>query len=278
MTPIRLRLLVVTFLVVAAAISINALYMQDASRLAVAASTGEQADALAAPKAESKPEAAAEPAPVEVAVLPKPAEEIPAEPEFAPSPPLAKTASRQPSEIDAALETVASLGSDTEPKELESREAIAEEAQGDPPSPRVIRAIKRELNFPRYSAGPEDGDLTSEMQAAIVSYEFDMGLPLTGRASNALLKSLLFDAVTALPSPSARAHFENSNKLITAVQDVLARMGYGASASSGYLDEATRYAISKFEADRNMDESGRLTARLLLEIMIVTGEPIAMPG
>jgi hypothetical protein len=263
---------------VAAAISINALYMQDASRLTVAASTGEQTDTLAAPKAESKPEAAAEPAPVEVAVLPKPAEETPAEPEFSPSPPLAKTASRQPSEIDAALETVASLGSDTEPKELESREAIAEEAQGDPPSPRVIRAIKRELNFHRYSAGPEDGDLTSEMQAAIVSYEFDMGLPLTGRASNALLNSLLFDAVTTLPSPSARAHFENSNKLITAVQDVLSRMGYGASASSGYLDEATRYAISKFEADRNMDESGRLTARLLLEIMIVTGEPIAMPG
>jgi peptidoglycan hydrolase-like protein with peptidoglycan-binding domain len=142
----------------------------------------------------------------------------------------------------------------------------------------VIRAIKRELNFHRYQAGPEDGDVTAEMQAAIVSYEFDMGLPLTGRASNALLKSLLFDAVTALPSPSARAHFENSNKLITAVQDVLSRMGYGASASSGYLDEATRYAISKFEADRNMDESGRLTARLLLEIMIVTGEPIAMPG
>jgi peptidoglycan hydrolase-like protein with peptidoglycan-binding domain len=278
MTPIRLRLLVVTFLGVAAAISINALYMQDASRLAVAASTGEQTDAQAAPKSENKPEAALNPAPVEVAVLPKPAEEIPAEPELAPSLPLDKTPVRQPSEIDAALETVASLGSDTTPKLSGRSEAVAEEAQDAPPSPRVIRAIRRELNFHRYQAGPEDGEVTPEMQAAIVSYEFDMGLRLTGRASNALLKSLLFEASTALPPPSARAHFENSQKLITAVQDVLSRMGYGASASSGYLDEATRYAISKFEADRNMDESGRLTARLLLEIMIVTGEPIAIPG
>lgn len=277
MTPIRLRLLVVTFIVVAAAISINALYMQDASRLAVA-STGKPTATESAPPALEKPAAPVESAPVDVAVLSEPIKEERSEPEIAPAPPAEKKAQRQPSEIDAALETVASLGNETASISPQRAEAAREELEDGPPSPRVISAIKRELNFHGYQAGPEDGELTEEMQAAIVSYEFDMGRPLTGRPSNALLKSLLFDAVTTLPTPSARPHFENSQKLITAVQDVLSRMGYGASSSSGYLDEATRYAISKFEADRDMEESGRLSARLLLEILIVTGEPITIPG
>lgn len=278
MTPFRLRLLVVTFAGVAAAISINALYMQDASRLAAAAAGGKETDSATAATAGNETAAADAPAAVEVAVLPKPVEEAPAEPEIPASPQPEKAAPRQPSEIDAALESVASLGGDKDHKPTARSDAETNGEPDTPASPRTIRAIKRELNYHGYEAGLENGDVTLDMRAAIVSYEFDMGLPLTGRAGNRLLKSLLFEAGTALPPKSRRAHFESSHKLIEAVQGVLSRMGYGASASSGYLDEATRYAISRFETDRNLDESGRLTARLLVEIMIVTGQPITIPS
>jgi hypothetical protein len=277
MTPFRLRLLVVTFAGVAAAISINALYMQDASRLAVAAADSDARTEAAAP-APKEPAVVVKPDPIEVAALPETVVEAPAESEIAASPEPEKTHARQPSEIDAALETVASLRREEPEQPVAHGDVEIAEVPDTPPSPRVIRAIKRELNLHGYEAGPENGEVTSAMLTAIVSYEFDMGLPLTGRPTNRLLKSLLFEAGVALPPISDRAHFENSHKLIKAVQTVLSRMGYGASVSSGYLDEATRYAISKFEVDRNMSESGRLTARLLIEIMIVTGEPITIPG
>ena len=278
MTPFRLRLLVVTFAGVAAAISINALHMQDASRLAGAVASEKQSHGDSTAFVGKKTAITGAPASVEVAVLPKPAEESPAKPVIpAPSQP-EKAAPKQPSEIDIALATVASLGNGTDRKPAIRDDVETDDVPGAPVSSRVIRAIKRELNFHGYEAGPENGEVTSDLQAAIVSYEFDMGRTITGRPDNRLLKSLLFEAGTSLPPKSGRAHFERSRKLIEVVQDVLSRMGYGASASSGYLDEATRYAISKFEADRNLDESGRLTARLLVEIMIVTGESIAIPG
>ncbi|MBX2805309.1 MAG: peptidoglycan-binding protein [Hyphomicrobiales bacterium] len=279
MTPFRLRLLVVTFAGVAAAISFNALYMQDASRLANAPAS-KDTDEKIKPPAEKKPPAVKKVPASEVVAIPK--KTAPEKPELVKPPPAQpnETVQRQPSEIDAALETVASLGrkqTQSSIRDHSDRDVKIEDEPDGPASSRVIRAIHRELTNFGYNAGPES-EVSDRLHTAIVSYEFDMGLPLTGKPSNRLLKSLLFDASASLPSKSARAHFENSRKLIKSVQTILSRMGYGANVASGYLDEATRYAISKFQADRNMAESGRLTARLLIEIVTVTGRPISVPG
>lgn len=278
MTPFRLRLLVVTFVGVAAAISINALYMQDASRPAKAAGNETQIQNNSAAISADEAASADAPASVKVATLPKQVKEAPAKSEISVTSHSEKPPPKRSSEIDDALASVASLGNNKD-REAAIRDDVETDLASDAPAPRrIIRAIKRELNFHGYEAGPENGEVTLDLQAAIVSYEFDMGHTLTGHPGNRILKSLLFEAGTVLPPKTRRAHFESSHKLIEAVQQVLSRMGYGANASSGYLDEATRYAISKFEADRNMDESGRLTARLLVEIMIVTGESLAIPG
>ena len=52
----------------------------------------------------------------------------------------------------------------------------------------TIRAIQRELRQRGYGAWSSDGVMRPVTRAAIMAYEHDQGLPLTGEASEALLK------------------------------------------------------------------------------------------
>jgi putative peptidoglycan binding protein len=61
---------------------------------------------------------------------------------------------------------------------------------------------------------------------------------------------------------------------IAAVQRALSEYGYGQLRSSGTLDEPTSTAIQKFEADRKLPVTGRLSDRLLNELSAMTGRPI----
>ncbi len=261
MTPFRLRLLVLTFLGMATAISVNALYFQDA---AIVASTVEPEETLPradATRSETVSAAGLEPPSASSADTPV---EIASSPKSAPS----KIA--KPTEIDAALESVAAIAKkETEPPAADSVEQ---------PSPRLVRAIQRELGYRGYDPIPETGRADPETRAAIIAYEFDMGLPLTGKPTDGLLKTLLFEAPAALPPPGRRAQFEQAARLVAQVQSVLSRMGYGATAPHGRLDDETREAIRKFEADRNLSGGGRITARLLVEMVIVTGQSFAARG
>jgi hypothetical protein len=54
----------------------------------------------------------------------------------------------------------------------------------------------------------------------------------------------------------------------------LSEFGYGQLRSSGTLDEPTSAAIQKFEADRKLPVTGRLSDRLLTELATMTGRPI----
>jgi len=61
---------------------------------------------------------------------------------------------------------------------------------------------------------------------------------------------------------------------VAAVQRVLAEFGYGQVKPSGIVDEATSAAIGKFESDRKLPVTGRLSDRLLSELATMTGHPI----
>jgi hypothetical protein len=61
---------------------------------------------------------------------------------------------------------------------------------------------------------------------------------------------------------------------IAAVQRALSEYGYGQLRLSGTLDEPTSAAIQKFEADRKLPVTGRLSDRLLGELSAMTGRPI----
>lgn len=66
----------------------------------------------------------------------------------------------------------------------------------------------------------------------------------------------------------------DSPSRIMAVQRVLSDFGYGQLKPSGVLDEPTIAAIEKFETERKLPVTGRLSARLLSELAALTGHPI----
>jgi hypothetical protein len=61
---------------------------------------------------------------------------------------------------------------------------------------------------------------------------------------------------------------------VMAVQRALSDFGYGQVKPSGILDEATSAAIEKFERERQMPVTGRLSDRLVSELADVTGRPL----
>ncbi len=236
MTPLRLRLLFVAFAALATAISFNALYRQEAQRLA--------GSAIAVPA--EGPEQLAGSA---TASLPKDGR-IASERKESEQ----RLSARSPAPAETAEHTAAPTA-----------------------PPRLIQAIQRELTRRGYDPGPVNGDLGLETRSAIIAYEFDEGMPLRGEPTEAILKSLIFGAVNANAAPGPPVRFERHSALIAEVQNALAAMGYSSGPIDGRLDERTREAIRKFESDRGLDARGRVTARLLLEMVIMTGRPLGAP-
>jgi peptidoglycan hydrolase-like protein with peptidoglycan-binding domain len=239
MTPFRMRLCVVVFLAVAAAISINALYLQDAPRIAGAAvqSFAPVADVALASTAAT-------------ASLPKK--------------PLAASAER-PAEPPANV---------AEP----AARPIAPRPTAKPAPAKLVKAIQRELSDRGYAVGEGNGVLGLQSRAAIVAYEFDEQMPLTGEASEMVLKSLIFGRAAGKGGPGPVERFERRRRLVTEVQVALAALRYRSGPADGRLDAETREAIRKFESDHRLQAGGRLTERVLLELVIVTGRPLDANG
>lgn len=229
MTPTSIRLFVLVFIGVATAISVNALYLQDArfaasgAHMVAAQSDGGSRTSTAA--------------------LPQP--------ETRDTPPPAPV--RQ----------------ETTPRTANASALTA-------PEP-LVRAISRELRRNGYEAGPYTGEAGVELRGAILAYEFDQQLPMTGEPTEAILKALLFGA-TGQGAGGSEERFESRRRLVAEVQQMLAGLGYGGGSADGRLDEPTREAIRKFENDRNLDQGGRLTSRVLLEMVVVSGRPFAVNG
>jgi peptidoglycan hydrolase-like protein with peptidoglycan-binding domain len=239
MTPFRMRLCVVVFLAVAAAISINALYLQDAPRIAGAAVQS------FAPTADVAVTSAAA-----TSSLPK----------IHPSTPHETRAEKLASVVEPAVRPVA-------PRPL-----------AKPAPTKLVKAIQRELSDRGYAVGEENGVLGLQSRTAIVAYEFDEQMPLTGEASETVLKSLIFGRAAGKGGPGPVERFERRRRLVTEVQEALAAMHYRSGPADGRFDAETREAIRKFESDRRLQAAGRLTERVLLELVIVTGRPLDANG
>jgi hypothetical protein len=73
------------------------------------------------------------------------------------------------------------------------------------------------------------------------------------------------DPIADLIGPSPR---------IAAVQRALSEFGYGQIKPSGVLDEPTGAAIEKFERERKLPVSGRITDRLIGDLSAMVGHPL----
>ncbi len=140
----------------------------------------------------------------------------------------------------------------------------------------VVRAVQRELATRGFDVGPADGQPNEKTEAAISAYEKAHDLPITGVASDELLRNILLGPVPpagatgSVAGESARADTKDVAN-VKSVQKVLSDLGYAPGPVDGALGSATAHAITAFQHDRKMPETGRITPDLLSELKRVTG-------
>lgn len=235
------RLVFLAFIALTGTIIYNALYLQDQHGPA-ALSASQPPKVIASTSASPPPHPAAAPAaplaPVETAKLPPVSTDLP-------SPP--------PEAEDGAPEL-------------------------------LVKAVQRELSTRGYDVGPADGKLNDKTRAAISAYEGREGLPVTGKASDDLLRHILLGdsvkpatATTGSVEPDAapaKAKSNAANSSMKAVQQVLADLGYAPGPVDGAMGASTTHAITAFQHDRKIRETGRITPELLRELKRVTGRDL----
>ena len=144
----------------------------------------------------------------------------------------------------------------------------------------VVRAVQRELATRGFDVGPADGTPNEKTKSAISAYQKAQGLPVTGVATDELLRHILLGAPAppagATGSVAAKAAPADGKEVsnVKAVQQVLADLGYAPGPVDGALGTSTARAISAFQHDRKMPETGRISAELLRELKRVTGRDL----
>lgn len=143
----------------------------------------------------------------------------------------------------------------------------------------LVRAVQRELAARGFDVGAEDGKLSNKTKAAISAYEKGHGLPVTGVATDALLRHILLGD-SAPPASATGSVKEGSPGVpkeidkVKAVQKVLADLGYAPGPVDGALGDSTKRAIIAFQRDRKVAQTGRITPQLLAELKRVTGRDL----
>ncbi len=152
----------------------------------------------------------------------------------------------------------------------------------------LVKAVQRELAARGYDVGAADGKLNDGTRAAISAYEKGQGLPVTGTASDDLLRHILLgDSVKPsgatgsvapaadTPAPAAaKTKAEAPASSVKSVQQILADLGYAPGPVDGTMGASTTQAITAFQHDRKLRESGRMTPELLRELKRVTGHDL----
>lgn len=139
----------------------------------------------------------------------------------------------------------------------------------------LVRAIQRELKAKGYETGAVDGVPGLVTRGAIMAYETDQDLPLTGEPRQALLQHLVLGSAGIEPGAGDRAKpGPEAEAVIRAVQRAFRQLGYMTTLPDGRLNDATRRAIRKFEADRKLRETGRISGELLARLASVAGDAL----
>jgi peptidoglycan hydrolase-like protein with peptidoglycan-binding domain len=117
---------------------------------------------------------------------------------------------------------------------------------------KLVWSIETELNRRGYKTGPVDGTVDKQTVAAIRGYEADASLPVSGKASVALLDSLEYSNARNV-----------SERDIREIERRLNRRGYAVGTVDGVVDTRTTAAIKSYQADAGLAVTGRPSLLLL---------------
>ncbi len=242
MTPRQARIVLCSFLLLAAGVVINALYFQSKPTIASSRAIVERMPARAEPERARK-----------MADLPPSTRKTPPSEERA-----ARVGRLKP---DSAVADVAPAAPDGEA------------------DPQTIRAVQRELKQRGYGPLTTDGVMRLATRAAIMAYEHDQKLPLTGEASEGLLKRILLGASAAADFPSVpKAHSRHAESIIRSVQQWLAALGYQPGRADGRIGEDTVRALREFEMDKGLVPKGRISAEIVVRLTEAVQPPKPTAG
>lgn len=136
----------------------------------------------------------------------------------------------------------------------------------------VTRAIQRELDVRGYQTGGVDGIVGMMTRAAIMGFEYDHGMVLTGRPSQDLLKRILLSGNARAKPVGSQGQSAEARDMILSVQTSLARLGYKPGRPDGQLTPETMRAIREFEVDQTLPESGRISGPLVARLARLVSE------
>ena len=141
----------------------------------------------------------------------------------------------------------------------------APEAEGDPD---IIRAVQRELTGRGYGTLASDGVPGLVTRAAIMAFEHDNKLQLTGEATEKLLaRILLGGGADSTPDPAAgRVRSAQAEIVMRTVQQSLAALGYQVGRIDGRAGDDTERAIREFELDEHLKPTGRVSAEVFTRL------------
>jgi peptidoglycan hydrolase-like protein with peptidoglycan-binding domain len=142
----------------------------------------------------------------------------------------------------------------------------------DPQVEEVQRAL---LSAGEYK-GMVDGVAGQQTKLAIEAYQRKSGLAVDGQVSEALIEHLRFTEQIAAAAEFTGSIAEGEDpapdkKQVLDVQTALAELGYQPGEITGSMNRATRAAITAFEKDRGLAESGEISPKLLTEIAKMSG-------
>ena len=139
----------------------------------------------------------------------------------------------------------------------------APDAEGDPDT---IRAVQRELGFRGYGQLNIDGVPGLVTRAAIMAFESDNRMALTGEATEKVLSRLLLGPVgsaNAVADPAAGlVRSPQAELVIRTVQQSLAALGYQVGRIDGKPGDDIARAIREFELDEGLKPTGRVSAEV----------------
>ena len=132
----------------------------------------------------------------------------------------------------------------------------------------LTASIQDQLNYLGFYLGVVDGQNGPRTIEAIKQYQQQNALPATGQVSHQLLEKLKFSrkisdagnitgSIPLSPAPDQK---------VLHVQERLAAFGYAPGEPDGVFGVSTSKAISRFESDRSLPITGKITANLLLEL------------
>lgn len=253
MTPGQLRVIFASFALALLGLTINALVFQPTRVAAVVQQS--QPASTAAPARPAEPARPIDAAPKPPAAKPPVVEHAAAaRPAAAPEPATQKP--KPPAADTPSAITLARLA-------IEGTTPDRTAARPDPDVD-LVRRVQKELLVRGYGPIITRDRLGPMLRAALMAWEYDNHLPITGQPTEALLERM---TATEPPrrAPDAMARKVKSpeaEQVTRTIQHSLTALGHAPGAIDGQLSPDTERAIRAFETAQGIPPTGRVSAEL----------------